>query len=118
MSSDSWFVASLVLAVLNERVGLWRRVTSVVLVRAAGFEEAFDKACRRGFEQETRYVNVDDEGVRWAFEQVATLDILPEALVDGVEIYSEPGPLINDRSVPFDQEFDPREIPPGQSGVG
>jgi hypothetical protein len=117
VTADSWFAASLVLAVLNERGGLWRRVTSVVLVKADDFEEAFEKACHQGHEQETRYENAEGEGVRWAFEKVATLDMLPEVLVDGTEIYSEPGPLINDRSVPFDHQFDPRASPPGQSGV-
>ena len=86
-------------------------------VGAADFEEAFDKACYRGYEQESDYLNADGERVRWAFERVATLDILPEVLADGTEIYSEPGPLVNDRSVPFDREFNPRESPPGQSGV-
>ncbi len=117
MNGGSWFAASLVMAVLNERGGLWRRVISVVLVKADDFDQAFDSACRRGFEQEERYLNAAGEEVRWAFERVATLDMLPEILTDGVEVYSEPGPLLEDGTVPFDVEFEPRAAAPGQSGV-
>ena len=105
------------MAVLNEHGGLWRRVVSVVLVKAHDFDEAFERACARGFEEEERYVNADGEQVRWAFERVSTLDMLPEVLSDGVEVYSDPGPLLEDSSVPLDIQFEPEATPPGQSGV-
>ena len=117
MRTGSWFAASLVFAVLNEEGGLWRRVTSVVLLQADDFEGALEKALVRGVEEEHRYVNAEGEAVRWAFEKVATLDMLPEVLTDGVEVYSEPGPILADSSVPFDIDFGPRGIAPGQSGV-
>ena len=117
MRTGSWFAASLVFAVLNEEGGLWRRVTSVVLLQADDFEGALEKALVRGVEEEHRYVNAEGEEVRWAFEKVATLDMLPEVLTDGVEVYSEPGPILADSSVPFDIDFGPRGIAPGQSGV-
>lgn len=117
MTAVQWFAASLVMAVLNERGGLWRRVTSVVLVQAADFDEAFEKACNRGYQQEQLYENADGERVRWAFERVATLDILPENLSDGIEVYSEPGEVLNDSTVRFDVQFIPKLGEPGQTGI-
>jgi len=107
----------MVMAVLIEDEGLARRATSVVLLRAQGFDAAFEAALLRGERMEESYTNRDGQKVRWAFERVATLDMLPEELSDGVEIYAELGADINDTTVPFDKVFEPAKSPPGQSGV-
>jgi len=78
------------MAVINEHGGLWKRATSVVLLRAMDFDDAFAVACEVGHGMEETYVNGDDDGVRWAFERVMTLDMLPEDLTSGTEVYSEP----------------------------
>ena len=70
-----------------------------------------------GEQMEESYKNRDGRKVRWAFERVATLDMLPEELSDGVEVYAELGADINDASVPFWKHFEPAKFPPGQSGV-
>ena len=117
MSGEGWFVASLEMAVLAEKGGMLRRARSVVLLRASGFAEAFEKACDRGVLEEETYTNSAGERIRWAFERVATVDALPEVFSDGTEVYSELGEDLNDPDVPFDIEFSPRSTPPGQSGV-
>jgi Domain of unknown function (DUF4288) len=117
MTRDSWFAASVVMAVLIEDEGLARRATSVVLLRAEDFDAAFEAALVRGAEMEESYENRNGQGVRWAFEGVETLDMLPEELSDGVEVYVDLGADINDATVPFDRVFEPAKSPPGQSGV-
>ena len=110
-------MASLDMVVLDEKGGMIRRAKSVVLLRASGFAEAFEKACDRGFLDEDTYFNSEGERIRWAFERVATLDALPEFFSDGMEVYSELGEDLNDPEVPLDVQFSPRSTPPGQSGV-
>lgn len=117
MSVDGWFVASLDMVVLAEKGGMIQRAKSVVVVRASGFAEAFEKACNLGLLNEESYINSAGERIRWAFERVATVDALPEVFSDGMEIYFELGEELNDLGVPFDVEFSPRSVPPGQSGV-
>jgi Domain of unknown function (DUF4288) len=114
---EAWFAASLVLAIINEFGGLWRRVTSVVLVRAANFEQAFIDACMAGRAMESTYTNADGERVRWAFERVETLDELPANLASGTEVYSLPHKVGDASELTFDATFAPELHPPGQSGV-
>lgn len=117
MTKLNWYSASLVFAILEENTGLWRRVTSVVLIRADGFDMAFNVACQRGFESETTYRNPLGEQVRWAFERVATLDALPEVLTNGVEVYSAPHDVADDSEISFDAVFEPSQFPPEQTGI-
>ena len=117
MTQDQWFAASIVMAILIEDEGLARRATSVVLLRSRDFHTAFEAALAHGEQMEESYKNRDGRKVRWAFERVATLDMLPEELSDGVEVYAELGADINDASVPFWKHFEPAKFPPGQSGV-
>lgn len=114
---EAWFAASLLLAVISELGGLWRRVTSVVLIRAVDFEQAFVEACRAGRAMEETYANAEGELVRWAFERVATLDELPGPLASGVEVYSEPHDVGDRSELAFDAQFEPERYPPGQTGV-
>lgn len=117
MTEQAWYSASLLVAVINERGGLWKRVTSVVLVRADDFEAAFRAACEVGRGMEETYLNRDEERVRWAFERVATLDLLPERLMSGTEVYSAPHDAESPTELAFDAQFHPERFPPGQAGV-
>jgi hypothetical protein len=62
MTNQRWFAASLVLAVINEHGGLWKRATSVVLLRATDFDDAFSVACDVGRGMEQTDLNGDGEG--------------------------------------------------------
>ncbi|MEM9516398.1 MAG: DUF4288 domain-containing protein [Actinomycetota bacterium] len=117
MSGAQWFSASLIFAVLTEGGGLARRWTTVVLVQADDFEDAFRTAVRHGEESEEVYVNAEGAKVRWALERVETLDALPETLVDGVEVYSAAGDDLSDPNIGFETKFNPRASEPGQSGI-
>lgn len=117
MTEQAWYSASLILAVINEHGGLWRRVTSVVLLRATDFADAFQVACDLGHGMEEIYVNSDAERVRWAFERVATLDLLSENLTSGMEVYSEPHDVAEPAELTFNVSFSPEQHTPGQSGV-
>jgi hypothetical protein len=117
MTNHSWFAASLVMAVINEHGGLWKRATSVVLLRAMDFDDAFAVACEVGHGMEETYVNGDGDGVRWALERVMTLDMLPEELTSGTEVYSEPHEVDSAPEIAFDSVFTPELHPPEQSGV-
>lgn len=117
MTAPSWYAAAIVVAVINERGGLWKRVTSVVLVRGTDFDQAFRAACEIGRSMEETYVNGEGERVRWAFERVATLDLLPENLSSGTEVYSEPHQVVDSSELSFESEFSPEQSSPGQSGV-
>ena len=66
---------------------------------------------------EETYANSDGERVRWAFERVATLDMLPEQLASGTEVYSEPHGIEDAPDVTFATEFSPEQFQPGQTGV-
>lgn len=119
MTPTNWYSAGLRLAIINEIGGLWREVLSVILLRAASYDEAFHNALSRGREMEEVYTNGDGERVRWALVCVETLDCLASDLVDGGEIYSGPAPE-RPGAVPgitFDAVFSPDSIDPGQTGV-
>jgi Domain of unknown function (DUF4288) len=117
MTKPTWFAAALVMAIINEHGGLWRRATSVVLLRATDFDDAFVAACEIGHGMEETYVNGEGDGVRWAFERVMTLDMLPERLTSGTEVYSEPHQVDTASEIAFDSVFTPELHKPEQSGV-
>ena len=117
MSETAWYSASLVLAIVNERGGLWRRVLSVRLIRASSFEEAFARALVLGRAAEETYVNADGEAVRWRFEKVETLDLLGDGLEDGREVHSEPRAEDPQSAMSFHDDLHPEASYPDQSGV-
>lgn len=112
-----WYAAALRIVVLVEAEPVSRSVLQVHLVRGDDVDGAFGAACALGRAQEEVYTNHEGRRVRWAFEAVETLDLLPSPLVDGVEVYSEPRASDEVRHLAFDAEFSPETTPPGQSGV-
>ena len=116
MSDLMWFAASLDVACIIEGEGLVSRMTPVVLIKASDFPSAMTAACERGESFEETYPNADGDMVRWAFERVATLDVVGAELAPGVEVFSSFGEA-TDSSVPFDVVFQPSEQQPGQTGI-
>ena len=57
------------------------------LIAANNEDEAFDKACTMGKEEQESFLNQKNEPVRWQFVNVSELYRLSK-LIDGAEIYS------------------------------
>lgn len=87
MSGQHWFSAALVVVVSNGAKKSRERITSVVLLRAGDFEEALEIAHELGRDAEEHYKTGQGETVRWTFESVASVDMLPETLWSGVEVH-------------------------------
>ena len=99
------------------RTSPWTATLPSTDSRAMDFDDAFAVACEAGHGMEETYVNGDGEGVRWAFERVMTLDMLPEELASGTEVYSEPHEVESSPEIAFDSVLTPELHPPEQSGV-
>jgi hypothetical protein len=117
MTGQYWFSAMLRMVVLVEGMGGSRRVRTVVLLRAADWSEAKERAFQRGLDAERSYAGGAGEQVRWRLESIETIDLLGEEMGDGREVYSEPVDLGVSEAIAFDAEFRPEESEPGQSGV-
>jgi len=112
VTARAWFSASLRFTIDVDGTQT-REMLSVVLFSALDFEDAFRRALELGRLTETTYLNQDDGRVNWRLVEVATIDMLGDAVVDGREVYCEPrvrqlGPL---------EVVNPEESRPTQSGV-
>ena len=86
----------------------------VVVFRARDFGQAFERALEIGRSQETEYLNYQQHKVRWAFAEVATLDIVGKR-VDGVEVASRLFSHQSKEPIPFNTQFHPENSRPSQS---
>lgn len=88
---DEWYTASLTFVVDVEGEDKVRRSRSVVILRAPGadFERARAIALSMGRDMQRDYLNVDGKLVRWALENVETVDWIGPELEDGREVYHE-----------------------------
>jgi hypothetical protein len=66
---------------------------------------------------ESRYTNSEGDTVEWRFQEVETLDLLPDDLTDGREIYAEFAPIPPDVSATVKDVSDPESSRPSQTGV-
>jgi len=110
-----WFSA---MAVFVVRVGVretgeTRR--NLYLVRAGSFPDAHAAAIVRARRDERTYKNADDETVEWVLAGIETLDWLGETIIEGREVYSEPGIVM---PIPTGAlRFHPDRFEPTQTGV-
>ncbi|MDR1431358.1 MAG: DUF4288 domain-containing protein, partial [Propionibacteriaceae bacterium] len=66
-------------------------VRSLYLLRAGGFDAAFEKAVARAREDEGEGADSDGRAVSWLLAEIETLDCLDRRMGDGREVYFEPG---------------------------
>jgi hypothetical protein len=91
---------------------------SVFLVSATDREGAWNEALKIGEGLETSYDNADGERIRFAFLGVLTIDELGEELRTGLEVYFSTQDFVQPIPVSPDVEFFPRQITPGNAGIG
>lgn len=115
--TDTWFSAMLRFVVLVDGIGATRRFRSLVLLTAADWGEANQKALTLGREMERDYAGGTGEQIRWRLEGIDTIDEIGGEVSDGREVYAEPVELRPGEFIPFEAEFRPAETEPGQSGV-
>jgi hypothetical protein len=88
---------------------------SVVMFRAVDFPDAFQHALSLGKAREEEYLNGDGERVRWRLTEIISIDQMPRANLDGVEVYSEPVELPIGAIIPFTAQFTPEVSRPTQT---
>lgn len=115
--SQDWFSAMLRFVVLIEGEGGGRLSRSVVLLRAATWDEAKERALALGTAMESEFKGGTGRDVRWKLDAVETLDRLGDEITDGREVYSEPADFPPGIAFEFDHQFAPEASQPGQSGV-
>ena len=114
-SSREWYSAEIRLACLIEDSGAECYMDSIVLMRAASFEDAFTRAIALGREREENYKNGDGQTVKWSFVAVQTLDRVPQGDLDGAEVHSSFVEVTADEAIHFDAKFDPEASEPSQT---
>jgi len=82
-----------------------------VLLEAADYEIAFEKAVELGKKQETKYRNSKKQLVRWAFVKVEKITQLEESL-DGQEVASLIDVLKTEEPLSYRKRFSPGKSRP------
>jgi Domain of unknown function (DUF4288) len=113
--SFQWYSARIRLVCLIEGEGATIYQDSVVVMRAADFREAFQRALEVGRGREEEYLNADGELVRWRLKAVFSLDVIQADQLDGAEVYSEPVELEPGDRDPFDITYAPESSEPTQT---
>jgi hypothetical protein len=115
MKMPCWFSAMAVFVIWVGGEPDAQVVRSLYLLRAGGFDAAFEKAVARAREGEAEYVNVDGELVRWLLAGVESLVCLGRGVRGSARVFSEFG---RSRSVSdFVFPLRPELSEPGCSGV-
>lgn len=113
--SDVWFSTSLRIGIFLEKEGLTSINRSVVLFKAADFDQAFKQALTIGKNFETSYENDLGESVKWRLISVETIDQLGDSITEEREVYSE---MISPNiPMDFDTDLKPELSQPTQSGI-
>jgi hypothetical protein len=116
MSEQHWFSGMLRFFFVSSGEGKTNGESSVVLVRAGDFDQAFRRLLEIGKSRETSYKNAFGHDVRIVFVEVATLDMIRVDTLDGAEVYSEfTGE--RDPAITFDTPVDPARSQPGHTGI-
>ncbi len=84
-----WYSAKVRLAAVVESVGVLMHMDRIHLFRAAGWEQARERALEVWRRHEQRYVNGDGRTVEWKLKELLTLDIIAAPSLDGAEVYSD-----------------------------
>jgi len=113
--SQSWFSSRIRLVVLIEGGPASHFADSIILFRAADFEDAFQRALVLGRKREQEYVGGEGKRVRWRLKEIVSLDIIDGDELDGVEIYSESADFRAGDQFAFETTFLPDESKPGQT---
>ena len=113
--NTSWFSTNVRIVCLIEGEGAARYMDCVHLMRATDFEHAMTRALALGRTHESEYKNAERQLVRWRLQEVVSLDAIPKEDLDGAEVYSEPKPLEEGSSIPFDTDFRPEDSEPTQT---
>lgn len=114
MTIENWYSATLRFYLVNRVGGKMRAEDSIFLVKADGFETAFQAFLEVGRQHETTYKNHLDEEIRKRFAAVTTLDVVRAESLHGVEICSTPI-FEADPNINFDTPLDPRDSKPTQT---
>jgi hypothetical protein len=109
-----WFSACLRLLVLVDGAPQ-HYADSLVVIRAADWDAAFNRALDVGRNLERSYTNSEGEPVEWRLKEILTLDEIGDELTDGREVYFTRTPLPDGE--PDARTFRPEESRPTQSGV-
>ena len=113
---QQWYSARLRMVCLIEGEGATSFQDSVVLARAADFDEAFQRALEIGRSREKEYEkNKGGERVCWRLKEVLGLEVVLAETLDGAEVYSDPVELPDDARDPFDAEYSPELSEPTQT---
>jgi hypothetical protein len=90
----------------------------VYTFRSTDFDAAFDRAIGIGREQESSFVNWDDQRVQWRLAEILSLNLLGSGeLGAAVDVHSEPAPMADSDRVQFDTVFHPERSQPRATGV-
>jgi hypothetical protein len=115
MKNGRWFSTKLRFAIMVEPVGADTLNDCVFMLRAADFDEAFQRAVSVGHASEKKYRNLEGQLVQWVFSEIVSLDVIQSEDLDGKEVYSEPIHLSNERAIPFKTAFNPAASKPLQT---
>ena len=88
MNGDSWYSATLQFYFVNSVLGKTRSESSVFLVKAANFDEAFKKFLCVGQQNEVSFENHLGQQIKKRFAAITTLDVISQSNLDGAEIKS------------------------------
>jgi hypothetical protein len=114
MNSESWFSATLQFYFVNSVLGKTRAESSVFLVKAADFDDAFKRFLYVGQKNEENFQNHLGQQIKKRFVAITTLDIISQTDLDGAEIKST---AIDeaDASFTMSSPLDPSKSTPGQT---
>ena len=115
MSKIKWFSTKLRFAVMVEPTGGDVLNDRVIVLKAVGFKDAFNKALSIGRALQNEYLNAHGQRVQWKLVKVISLDIIQSEDLDGREVYSEPIHLNDENRIPFETKFDPESSEPIQT---
>lgn len=103
--------------VLLEGEGAIHLARSLIVLRAADFPDARNRAVELGVAMQRTYLNGDRLEVRWRLERVETLDLLGDAITDGQEIHAQRVNLEDGEEWAFDAHLTPANHEPPHSGI-
>jgi uncharacterized protein DUF4288 len=115
MSSPIWYSSMIRRAVVIEGETPIMYMDSLLLFRAANWDDAFQRALNLGRSRERQYLNGKNQSVAWKLSRIISLDELGSELIDGIEVYSGPADPTGDEHPSHSPTFAPERSTPTQT---